>query len=77
MANVAPATVTITGTTGPGSSVTTLKFTDVADIEVDFVHNTIKITRQGAGGISYYDYSANATLTWTISGGLTTIVIST
>lgn len=77
MANVGPATVTITETTGPGQSVTALKLTDVADIEVDFNRNFIKITRTGAGGIQYYDYSALATLTWTISAGVTTIVLST
>jgi hypothetical protein len=76
MANIAPATVTITSTTGPGSAVTTLKFTDVVDLEVNFLANTIKVTRAGAGGISYYDYSAMATLTWTITAGLTAIVVS-
>jgi hypothetical protein len=76
MTNTAPATVTITSTTGPGESVSSLKFTDVTDIEVNFIANTIKITRAGAGGISYYDYSAMATLTWTISAGVAAIVIS-
>jgi len=76
MANVPPATVTITSTTGPGESVSSLKFTDVTDIEVNFIANTIKITRAGAGGISYYDYSAMATLSWTISAGVAAIVIS-
>lgn len=77
MANSGPATVTITGTTGPGQAVSALKFTDVAKVEVDFGANTLKITRQGGGGISYYDYSALATCTWTISSGLSTLVYST
>jgi len=77
MANAAPATVTVTSTTGPGSSVSSLKFTDVAKFEVDFNANVIKITRQGAGGTQYYDYSALATLTWTISAGVSTLVAST
>lgn len=76
MANSAPATVTVTSTTGPGQSVTSQKWTDVVDLEFDFVKNTIAVTRTGAGGIIYYDYSAMATLTWTISSGLTTIVVS-
>lgn len=76
MANVAPATVTVTSTTGPGSSVTSLKFTDIVDIEVDFVRNVLKLTRAGAGGIQYYDYSALATITWTISSGLSTLAFS-
>jgi len=77
MANSAPAKVTITGTTGPGLAVTALVFNDVVDLDVDFSRNVIKITRSSAGGITYYDYSANATLTWTITAGATVIVIST
>lgn len=76
MANSAPATVTLTSTTGPGQSVSSLKFTDVTKFEVDYGANTIRVTRQGAGGIMYYDYSAMNTLTWTISNGLSTIVVS-
>lgn len=76
MANASPATVTITGSTGPGQAVTTQKFTDVVDLEVDYFRNFLKITRAGAGGIIYYDYSALATITWTISGGLSTLVFS-
>lgn len=77
MANSGPATVTITETTGPGQAVTALVLTDVVDIEVDFNRNVIKVTRAGAAGIQYYDYSALATLTWTITTGNTVIVAST
>lgn len=76
MANSAPATVTITSTTGPGQAATATKFTDVTDIVYHFGKNTIGINRQGAGSTVYYDYSAMATVTHTISGGLTTITIS-
>lgn len=75
MANSSPNTVTITSTTGPGVAATATVFTDVTDIEFDFLANTIRIIH---GGIeSFYDYSAIATLTWTISGGHAAIVIST
>ncbi len=77
MANSAPATVTITETTGPGQAVTALRQTDVTNIEVDFARNVIKLTRSGAGGIQYYDYSALATLTWTITAGNSVLVLST
>ncbi len=77
MANSAPATVTITETTGPGQSVIALKQTDIVDFEIDFVHNVIKLTRSGSGGIQYYDYSALATLTLTITSGVTSITCST
>jgi hypothetical protein len=76
MANVSPATITVTGSTGPGQAVTALKFTDVLDIEVDFLRNLLKITRAGAGGIQYYDYSALATITWTISNGISTLTFA-
>lgn len=76
MANVAPATVTITGSTGPGQAVTALKFTDVVGMEVDFGRNWITFTRAGSAVKQYYDYSALATITWTISGGLSTLVFS-
>lgn len=77
MANSAPAVVTITSTTGPGQSVSSLKFTDVVDLELDFEHNIVKIRRSGSGSTQIYDYSAIATMTVTISAGVTTIVIST
>jgi len=76
MANAAPATVTVTGSTGPGQAVTTQKFTDVVDIEYDFNRNVVKLTRSGAGGIVYYDYSALTTITQVITAGVTTIVMS-
>lgn len=76
MANVAPAKVTITSTTGPGQAATAQVFTDVTDLEIDFAKNTIKITRLGSDSSVYYDYSAMATLTWTITAGATVIVIS-
>ena len=77
MANASPVKTVVTSTTGPGQTVTSQTFTDVNDFEVDFNRNVIKITRDGAGGIIYYDYSAIATLTWTITAGTATITIST
>ncbi len=77
MANSAPATVTVTSTTGPGQSVTAQKFTDVNDIEFDFLHNVIKVTRAGGGSTQIYDFSAILTVTFTITGGVSTLVIST
>lgn len=77
MANVPPARVTITSTTGPGVAATATIFSNVVDFEVDFNKNTIKITHNGGLTISYYDYSVLATLTWTITAGVTAIVAST
>lgn len=75
MANSSPNTVTITSTTGPGVSAVATAFTDVTELNFDFLANTVKIVHGGI--ITYYDYSAVATLTWTISGGHAAIVIST
>jgi hypothetical protein len=76
MANAAPATVTVTSTTGPGLTVTSQQFTDVNSVEINFLRNVLKITRSGANPIQYYDYSAMATGTLTISSGLSTLVFS-
>ncbi len=74
MANVPPATVTITSTTGPGQAVTALVLTGVTDIEVDFKANTIRIINNGIE--TFFDYSAVTTFTWTITGGSAAITIS-
>ena len=74
--NVAPATVQITSTIGPGQAVSAVKFADVNDLEFDFFHNLVKITRQGSGGTPIFDYSAMNTVTISIFNGITTVVIS-
>ncbi len=76
MSNIAPATVTVTSTTGPGVAVTAQRFTDINNVEIDFLGNTLKLTRSGSGGIIYYDYSAMATGTITIASGVSTLVFS-
>lgn len=76
-ANQAPATLTITAPIGPGGTVTAMKFTDVYDIEIDFYHNLIKVTRAGSGSTQVYAYDPINTVSWTISAGQTAIIIST
>jgi len=76
MANAAPATVTTSLATGPGQSLSSLKLTDVNAIYVDFLRNLLKIERQGAGGTLICAYDAAATVTWTISNGVSTIAFS-
>lgn len=75
MANVPPAKVTYTGSTGPGQAVTAAVINNVVDIEYDFNKNVIKITTSD-GIMNYYDFSAITTVTHTITGGVSTIVIS-
>jgi hypothetical protein len=76
MANVPPATVTITSTTGAGQAVTAKVFSNVTLVEFNYTANTIKIVSNNGGTITYFDYSAMSTVTYTISGGLTSITIS-
>lgn len=76
MANKAPATVVITSTTGPGQAVTALNFADVNDLEFDFLHNIVKVSRAGSAGIQNYDLSAVTAISVVISGGLVTFTIS-
>jgi hypothetical protein len=76
MANVAPASVVITSTTGAGQAVTAKTFSNVVDFEVDFVKNTIKIVSDNGLTITYFDYSAIATFTWVITAGVPVLTIS-
>lgn len=77
MANVPPATVTITSTIGPGLTSTAQVFSNVTELTFDYVKNTVKIAHKGGLLIAYYDYSAIATGTITITTGLTAVVLST
>jgi NO-binding membrane sensor protein with MHYT domain len=76
MANASPAKFVYTGSTGPGQAVTALTFTDVVDVEYDFVKNTISVTRAGAGSTTYFDYSASTTVTQVITAGATVITVT-
>lgn len=76
MANISPATVTITSTIGPGITATATVFTNVVGVEVDFEKNTLKVRHAGGRLISYYDYSAIATITWTVASGASTLAFS-
>ena len=76
MANAAPATVTTSYSTGPGQALSSVKFTDVNELNFDFLHNVVRIVRSGAGSTLITAYDAATTLTWTISSGVTTVVMT-
>lgn len=76
MANAAPATVTTSLPTGPGQALSSMKFTDVNRIEVDFLRNLLKIERSGSGSTLVCAYDAAATITWTVSSGVSTLAFS-
>ena len=73
MANSAQATVIITAYDIKGNSVTKT-FLSVNSISYDFMFNKINIV--DATGSFYFGYSAVATITHVIVGGVTTITIS-
>jgi len=72
---MATQTVTITGKTGPGITVTAAAFTGVLSLLFDYGRSVIQMmTDQGP---KEFQYSNIATVTVTISGGNTAITIST
>jgi len=76
MANAAPATVTTSYSTGAGQALSSVKFTDVNELNFDFFHNLVKIVRSGSGSTLVCAYDAAATITFTISNGVTTVVMT-
>jgi len=76
MANVSPASVVYTGTTGPSQTLTSKTFSNVTNFEVDFVKNTIMVTYDSGLTIAYLDYSAVTTFTWVITSGVPVLTIS-
>lgn len=76
MPNKPPAVVTVTGILGlDGVTTRTMTFSQVISLSFDYIRNTISLrdTQQGA---FTFDYSLMATGSITISGGLTTVVVS-
>lgn len=69
------ANVTVTGTAGPGLSVTAQEFTGVTSFTVDVV-NGILVLNGIAPGPKEFDISDATTMTVTISGGVYTVAIS-
>ena len=71
------ATVTVSGKIGPGKTVTSLVFTDVAGIDFQIKNNTIDIFQDTeTPRHTIFDYDATATITYTIAGDASTITIS-
>jgi len=72
--------LTITGKIGPGTTITSLLFSNVQVIDFDFVKQVITVTYLTAGGdkkIQTFDLAVEATVTYTIASGVATITIST
>lgn len=69
------ATATVTGITGPASTMTAVVFSDVRSFNVDCLNNVLSITH-GSGQVKNVDISADATLTWTVSGNKYTLTVA-
>lgn len=71
-----PSTVTFTGPIGIGVSVTSLVFTNVTSVQFEIERNVVRITQSSPNKITYIDYDATTTVTYTISGADATVTIS-
>lgn len=71
-----PATVTITGTSGPGLTVSAVNFTDVISFFIDVNTNMIHLFRSGGVNVPPISINAASTVTVTKSGNNWTLTIS-
>jgi hypothetical protein len=70
-----PATVTVTGTTGPGFSLAAVAYTGITSFQVDTVNNVLNMV-QGSFVLQAVNVAAAATVTATKSGSTWTLTIS-
>ena len=75
---MASGTATVTGQTGPGATVTSLVLNQVRNILFDFENNMVHIYHLNEAGKTFkLSYQGIATVTFSISGSVTTVTIST
>ena len=70
-----PATVTVTGTSGPGLTVSAVVFTNVTSFQIDTVNNMLNMI-QGSVPLPGISVAAAATVTATKAGNTWTLTIS-
>lgn len=70
------ATLTLTGTAGPGNTVTANVFTDVISFEIDCVNNLISFKQSTTSQVTCISITAATTITATKSGSTYTLTIS-
>lgn len=73
---ISTANVTVTAAAKAGLTATAVTTLDIRNIEVDILKEMIFITKRDGQRVEY-PYDAISTFTWTIAGGVATIVIST
>jgi hypothetical protein len=69
-------TLTVTGKTGPGVTLTAAVYTDLLFYHVDCVNNIVSFQKNGSQTVSYVTVVAAATVTATKSGSTWTLTIS-
>jgi hypothetical protein len=74
-----PTKLTYTGGVGPGNSVSSLVFSNVVEMDVDFNKKVIILTYLDAAGqqhVQSLDLNVLGTITWTTASGVGTIAMS-
>lgn len=66
--------ITVTLPIGPGESAVAQVLTNVTDVDFQLDRKVLQVT--AGGKITAYDFSTAATVTYTISAGNSTIVVS-
>lgn len=69
-----PNNITVTAKTGPAVQVTSLLINNVTDIDFQLASKILKVT--GDGGIKTFELYGVTTVTYTISSGIATVVVS-
>lgn len=70
-------TLTYTGKSGPGLTLTATVFPDVTDLDYQFDKGVVRVTYGTPSKITYLDLTAEVTITMTIASGVVTSTIST
>lgn len=68
--------VTVTLPIGAGASATALALTNVSGIEFDLAAKVLRVKQSNPSKITEFDFAAAATVTYTISGDDSTVVVS-
>lgn len=69
------ATVTVTADAGPGKTITSGVFTSVSDVNFQLGNNTFSLTASD-GSIKTFDWNGIDTVTFTVSAGNGTVIVS-
>lgn len=69
-------TLTVTSKAGPAETLTAVPFTNVGNVEVDFVFGRLTIHQLSPNRTTNVELNSITTITWTIAGSTHTITMS-